>query len=42
MGRFTVLMGVALPYLKYSNGGRMHVVLNREQLQEVDCFKYLG
>ena len=23
------------------NGDRMHVILNREQLEEVDCFKYL-
>ena len=22
--------------------GRMHVILNGESLQEVDCFKYLG
>ena len=27
---------------KYGNGGRMHVILNGEQLEEVDCFKYLG
>ena len=26
----------------YSNGGRMHVILNGEPLEEVDCFKYLG
>ena len=24
------------------NGGRMHVKLNGEPLEEVDCFKYLG
>ena len=24
------------------NGGRMHVILNGEPLEEVDCFKYLG
>ena len=23
-------------------GGRMHVILNGEPLEEVDCFKYLG
>ena len=23
----------------YGNGGRMHVILNGEQLEEVDCFK---
>ena len=27
---------------RYGNGGRMHVILNSEQLEEVDCFKYLG
>ena len=27
---------------KYFNGDRMHVILNSEQLEEVDCFKYLG
>ena len=26
----------------YGNGGRMHVILNGEPLEEVDCFKYLG
>ena len=24
---------------RYSNGGRMHVILNGEQLEEVDYFK---
>ena len=27
---------------RYGNGGRMHVILNLEPLEEVDCFKYLG
>ena len=27
---------------KYGNGGRMHVILNSEPLEEVECFKYLG
>ena len=27
---------------RYGNGSRMHVILNGEQLEEVDCFKYLG
>ena len=27
---------------RYSNGDRMHVILNGEPLEEVDCFKYLG
>ena len=29
-------------YSRYGNGGRMHVILNGEPLEEVDCFKYLG
>ena len=24
------------------NAGRMHLILNGEPLEEVDCFKYLG
>ena len=27
---------------RYGNGDRMHVMLNVEPLEEVDCFKYLG
>ena len=27
---------------RYFNGDRMHVILNGEPLEEVDCFKYLG
>ena len=27
---------------RYGNGHRMHVILNGEPLEEVDCFKYLG
>ena len=27
---------------RYGNGDQMHVILNGEQLEEVDCFKYLG
>ena len=27
---------------RYGNGDRMHVILNREPLEEVDWFKYLG
>ena len=27
---------------RYGHGGRMHVILNGKQLEEVDCFKYLG
>ena len=28
--------------LRYGNRCRMHVILNGEPLEEVDCFKYLG
>ena len=28
--------------LRYENGGKMHVRLNCQLLEEVDCFKYLG
>ena len=27
---------------RYGNGDRIHVILNGEPLEEVDCFKYLG
>ena len=27
--------------LRYGNGGQMHVILNGELFEEVDCFKYL-
>ena len=27
---------------RYGNAGRLHVILNCEPLEEVDCFKYLG
>ena len=27
---------------RYGNGDRMHVILNGEPMEEVDCFKYLG
>ena len=27
---------------RYGNEGRLHVILNGEPLEEVDCFKYLG
>ena len=27
---------------RYGNGGRMHVILNGEPLEELDCFKYWG
>ena len=28
--------------LQVGNGDRMHVILNGEPLEKVDCFKYLG
>ena len=28
-------------YGPYGNGGRIHVILNGEPLEEVDCFKFL-
>ena len=27
---------------RHGNGDQMHVILNGEPLEEVDCFKYLG
>ena len=27
---------------RYGNGDRIHVTLNGEPLEEVDCYKYLG
>ena len=29
-------------FSRYGNENRMHVILNGEPLEEVDCFKYLG
>ena len=29
-------------FSRYGNGDRMHVMLNGEPLEEVDCFKHLG
>ena len=26
---------------RYGNGGQLHVILNGQPLEEVDCFKYL-
>ena len=28
--------------VRYGKGGRMHVILNDEPLEEVGCFKYMG
>ena len=33
---------IVLRCSRYGNRGLMHVILNGEQLEEVDCFKYLG
>ena len=27
---------------RFGNGDQMHVILNTEPLEEVDCFKHLG
>ena len=27
---------------RYGNGDQIHVILNGESLEEVDCFKFLG
>ena len=40
--RVNVGMSKVIRFSRYGNGGRMHVRLNREPLEEVDCFKYLG
>ena len=29
-------------YSRYGNGGRMHVILNSEPFEEVECFKHTG
>ena len=40
--RVYVGKGKVMRCSKYGNGGRTHVILNREPLEEVECFKYLG
>ena len=40
--RVTVGKSKVMRCSRNGNGGRMHVRLNGEPLQEVDCFKYLG
>ena len=40
--RVNVGKSVVMWRSRYGNGGRMHVILNGEPLEEVDCFKYLG
>ena len=39
--RVNVGKGEVMSCSRYGNGDRMHVILNREPLEEVDCFKYL-
>ena len=40
--RANVGMSKVMRCSRYGNGDRMHVILNSEPLEEVDCFKYLG
>ena len=40
--RVNVGKSKAMRCSRYDNGDRMHVILNGEHLEEVDCFKYLG
>ena len=40
--RVNVGMSKVMRCSRYGNGDRMHVILNGEPLEEVDCFKYLG
>ena len=38
--RVNVGKSKVMRYCWYDNGDRMHVILNGEPLEEVDCFKY--
>ena len=40
--RVNVGKGKVTRCTRYCNGGRMHVILNGEPIEEVDCLKYLG
>ena len=40
--RVTVGKSEVMRCSRQGNGDRMHVILNGEPLEEVDCFKYLG
>ena len=42
MLRANVGKSKGMRYSRCGNWGRMHVILNGEPLEEVDCFKYLG
>ena len=39
--RVNVVKSKVMRCSRYGNGGCMHVVLNGEPFEEVDCFKYL-
>ena len=40
--RVNVGKSKVIRWSRYSNRDPMHVILNNELLEEVDCFKYLG
>ena len=40
--RVNVSISKVIRCLTYGNRGQIHVILNGEPLEEVDCFKYLG
>ena len=40
--RVNVGKSIIMRCSRYGNGDRMHVILNGEPLEEVDCFKYQG
>ena len=40
--RVNVVKSKVMRCYRYGNGDRMHVILNSEPLEEVDCFNYLG
>ena len=39
--RVNVGKSIVMRCSRYGNGGRMHVILNGEPLEKVDCFKYM-
>ena len=40
--RVNVGKSKVMRFSRYGNGGRMHVIINGEPLEEINCFKYLG
>ena len=40
--RVNVVKSKVMRCSRYGNGDRMHVILNGEPLEEVDCFQYLS